>query len=350
VSGSHAALNRPLFSGMVEAGRREVAMPANLPPQYHKAEEEFKNARTIPERIAALEVMMAVMPHHKGTDKLRAELNRKMSQLKEQTEALVKGRHPSIFAIERQGAAQVVLVGPPNTGKSSILGALTAATPLIADYPFTTTQPEVGMMPYDDIQIQIVDCPPMEGDVRKLAYYNLLRTADALILVANASGEPDAEVKLAIEELAAGKIYSRVAKEEPPIGSVIKKMLIVLNKCDAADAGRAVRRVRESVANAVRVVAVSAMHGSALEDLKEEIYRVVEIIRVYTKIPGTKPDLHAPFVLSAGSTVMDLARSIHRDFAEGLRYARIWGSGKFDGQSVQRDHVLENGDVIELHI
>jgi ribosome-interacting GTPase 1 len=326
-------------------------MPANLPPQYYKAEEEFKNAKTIPERIAALEVMMAIMPHHKGTDKLRAELNRKMSQLKEQAEAGAKGRHASIFAVERQGAAQVVLVGPTNSGKSSLLAALTAARPLVADYPYTTTQPEIGMMPYEDIQIQIVDLPPVEGDVRKLPFYNLLRTADALLLVADSSGKPDADVGRILAELAAGKICPPGAEtEEPPVGSVFKRMLIVLNKCEMADADGAARPVPQETSGAIRVVAVSAAHGRGLENLKEEIYRVVDIIRVYTKIPGRKPDLHAPFVLPGGSTVMDLARMIHRDFADGLRFARIWGSAKFDGQSVQRDHVLENGDVIELHI
>jgi hypothetical protein len=326
-------------------------MPANLPPQYYKAEEEFKNAKTFPEKIAALEVMMAIMPHHKGTDKLRADLNRKMSQLKLQAEAGVKGKHASLFSVERQGAAQVLLIGLPNAGKSSILAHLTAATPLIADYPYTTTQPEVGMMPYEDIQIQIVDLPPMEGDVRKLPFYNLLRTADALVLVADASGESDVDVKLVIEELAAGKIYSPLAKaDDSLIGSVLKKMLIVLSKCDAGNAVAAQQRVGAVVSDAIRMIATSALHGAGLEDLRQELYRVVDIIRVYTKVPGKKPDLHAPYVLPTGSTVMDLARSIHRDFAEGLRFARIWGSGKFDGQRVQRDHVLVDGDVIELHI
>jgi ribosome-interacting GTPase 1 len=327
-------------------------MPANLPPQYYKAEEEFKSAKTVPERIAALEVMMAIMPHHKGTDKLRAELNRKMSQLKEQAESLTKGKHASVFNVEKQGAAQVVLVGLPNAGKSSILGALTAAAPLVADYPYTTTQPEVGMMPYADIQIQLVDLPPMEGDdARKLPYYNLLRTADALLVVADASTGPASAVRRVAAELAAGKIFTPLARsEDMPVGSVLVKMLVVLNKSDAADSEAAVRAVREEAVGAVSVIAVSALHGSGLEELKEEIYRVVDVIRVYTKVPGKKPDLHAPYVLPAGSTVMDLARAIHRDFAEGFRFARIWGSGRFEAQSVQRDHVLADGDVIELHV
>jgi ribosome-interacting GTPase 1 len=326
-------------------------MPANLPPQYFKAEEEYKNAKTLPEKIAALEAMMAIMPHHKGTDKLRAQHTRQLSQLREQLERGGRGRRQSIYTVERQGAAQVVLVGLPNVGKSSLLASITHATPHIADYPYTTTQPEVGMMPFRDIQIQIVDLPPMGGDVRKLPYYNLLRTTDALILVADATGEPEVDVKLLIEELAAGKVFTPLMKgRELPIGGVLVKMLIVLNKTEGPAMAEVVEKVREATARWIHVVAVSAEHGTGIGILKGEIYNVVEIIRVYTKVPGKKPDLDAPFVLRRGSTVMDLAREIHRDFAEGLRFARIWGSGRFEGQSVQRDHVLEDGDVLELHI
>jgi len=326
-------------------------MPANLPPQYYKAEEEFKNAKTIPEKIAALEAMMAIMPHHKGTDKLRADLNRRMSQLKEQAEAAVKGKRASLFSVEKQGAAQILLIGVPNVGKSSILAAITHATPLVADYPYTTTAPEIGMMPYRDIQIQIVDLPPMGGDIRKLPFYNLLRTADALALVADATAEPEVEVTIVLEELAEGRIHSPLdAGEELPIGGVRKRVLIVLNKSDAADAVAAAGRVRKAVSESIRVVAVSAKERVGLGELKDELYRVADIIRVYTKVPGKKADLASPFVLRARSTVMDLAREIHRDFAEGLRFARIWGSGKFEGQQVERDHVLLDGDIIELHI
>jgi len=326
-------------------------MPANLPPQYYKAEEEFKNARTIPERIAALEAMMAIMPHHKGTDKLRADLNRRMSQLKEQAEAAGKGKRASLFTVERQGAAQILLIGVPNTGKSSILGAVTHATPHIADYPYTTTAPEIGMMPYRDIQIQIVDLPPVGGDIRKLPFYNLLRTADALALVVDAAAEPDVEATVVLEELAEGKIFSkRDALAELPIGSIVQRVLVVLNKIDAVEGGAAAGAVRAALGEAIRVVPASAKERMGLDGLRNELYRVADIIRVYTKVPGKKADLASPFVLRAGSTVMDLAREIHRDFADGLRFARIWGSGKFEGQPVERDHVLLDGDVIELHI
>jgi ribosome-interacting GTPase 1 len=328
-----------------------LAMPANLPPQYFKAEEEYKSAKTLPEKIAALEAMMAVMPHHKGTDKLRAQHTRHLSQLREQLESGGKGKRSSIYHIEKQGAAQTILVGPPNAGKSSILASLTHAAPHVADYPYTTAQPEIGMMPYRDIQIQIIDLPPTEGDVRKLPFYNLLRTTDALVFVVDASGEPDAEVLLLVEELADGKVFTPLfGSGDLPVGGVRARALVALNKADAADAPAAAGKVREAVSDRIRVVAVSARDGTGIEALKDEIYGVVEIVRVYTKVPGKKADLGTPFVLARGSTVMDLAREIHRDFAEGFRFARIWGSGRFDGQSVERDHALEDGDVIELHL
>lgn len=326
-------------------------MPANLPPQYYKAEEEYKSAKSIPEKIAALEAMMAIMPHHKGTDKLRAQHTRQLSQLRAQLEAASKGKKSSIFHIERQGAAQVLLVGPPNSGKSSILARITNAKPHIADYPFTTIQPEIGMMPYKDIQIQVIDLPPMEGDVRKLPYYNLLRTADALVLVVDAELEPEFHVQLAFDELAAGKIYVAGREgEELSVGAVRTRLLVVLNKAERCNASSAIERVKNALGGKVPVLAVSAKALSGIEALKDAIYDVLAIVRVYTKVPGKKPDLDAPFVLPRGSTVMDLAREIHRDFADGLRYARIWGSGRFDGQPVERDHVLADGDVIELHI
>lgn len=326
-------------------------MPANLPPQYFEAEREYKNAKTMPEKIAALEAMLSIMPHHKGTDKLRAGLTRKIAQLKLQSETRAKTKKGSLYSIAKQGAAQVILIGMPNTGKSSILAALTNAAPDVADYPYTTSVPVIGMMPYEDIQIQIVDLPPLGDEVRKLPYYNLLRNADALIIVVDGLGDPATELQLILDELEEGKVLSPLkSADEIPIGAVQKRMLAVINKCDCIDPERVAGAVEEVVGQAIDVAAVSTMSETGVEGLREKIYRVVEIIRVYTKIPGKKPDLGAPYVLRSGSTVMDLAREIHRDFAENLRFARVWGSARFDGQSVQRDYVLRDGDIIELHI
>ncbi|MBN1162941.1 MAG: TGS domain-containing protein [Candidatus Krumholzibacteriota bacterium] len=326
-------------------------MPTNLPPNYFAAERVYKEAKTIPEKIASLEEMLAIMPHHKGTDKLRAGLNRKISQLKLQQESTRKTRHASVFSVEKQGAAQVILVGMPNTGKSTLLSKLTNATPEIANYPYTTSVPTIGMMPYLDIQIQIVDLPPLGDDIRKLPFYNLLRNADAHLVVLDGSGDPELELKLIMEELAEGRVFSPLVREEDvPVGGVRKKMMVVLNKCENADSAKLKTDMEEATGGLIDYIPVSLKEKKGLEDLKNRIFELAGIIRVYTKVPHQKADLDEPYVLPRGSTVMDLARDIHRDFAENLKFTRVWGSARFDGQSVQRDYVLQDGDIVELHI
>jgi len=326
-------------------------MPANLPPQYFEAEKEYKNAKSIPEKIAALEAMLAIMPHHKGTDKLRAGLTRKIAQLRAQEETKRKTRKGSLFSIDKQGAAQVILVGLPNSGKSSIISKLTNATPEIADYPYTTSVPVIGMMEYEDIQIQLIDLPPIEDEVRRLPFYNLLRTADALLVIVDASQDPELDIQLILDCLEDGKVFSPMKRDEDiPVGGVKKKMLFVLNKMDMTEGEDHVAVLRKKYGDVLKFVPFSARTLVGHEELKNSIFDVVEIIRVYTKVPGKKPDMKAPFVLQRGSTVLDLAREIHHDFAENLRYARIWGSAKFDGQTVQKDYVLQDGDVVEIHI
>jgi ribosome-interacting GTPase 1 len=325
-------------------------MPANLPPAYFAAEKEYKNAKTTPEKIAALEEMLAIMPHHKGTDKLRAGLTRKIAQLREQEERKAKTKRGSIYSIDKQGAAQVVLLGFPNVGKSTILANLTHAHPEIAEYPYTTAVPVIGMMEYEDIQIQMIDLPPLGDEIRKLPFYNLIRNADLLLLVIDASSDPKTEIDLLIEELEEGKVY-RAAKtgEDLPVGGVAQKMLFVLNKC-ALPEGEVLSGLESYHDEGIRFVTLSSAEGAELDDMRSAIFEAADIMRVYTKIPHHKPDMDDPFVLPVGSTVMDLAREVHHDFSDNLQFARVWGSSRFEGQSVQRDFVLQDGDVVELHI
>ena len=98
-------------------------MPANLTPEYFKAERWFRTATTNEEKILAVERMLAVMPKHKGTDHLKADLRRKLSKLKESPAKKGKGKHADIFYVQRSGVGQIVLLGTPNCGKSSIVGA-----------------------------------------------------------------------------------------------------------------------------------------------------------------------------------------------------------------------------------
>lgn len=312
-------------------------MPANLPPQYHEAEKSYRAAKTTQEKIKALETMLAIMPKHKGTDKLRAELRRKIAKLSEEAERkYATAKTGGGYVIKREGAGQAILIGPPNVGKSQLLSAITNASPEIADYPFTTQNPTPGMMRFENIQIQIVDMPPITNKPEPW-FHNILTSADLLLIVVDLAYEPIEQVAIVIEGL-----------EELRI--VAKKALLIGNKNDSANAAQNYRTLSSKYSAEFPLISISAKQGTGLEELKREIYELLGIIRVYTKTPGNKPDFAEPVVLKKGSTVQDAAESIHKDFRNKLKHALLWGSGKFSGQKVKRDHVLQEGDIIELHI
>jgi len=327
-------------------------MPANLPPEYFVAEKRFREAKGLEEKIAALEAMLAIMPHHKGTDKLRATLRRKLAKLKEEGE---RRRGPSskggIFAVRREGAGQVAMAGLPNSGKSQLLAALTNATPEVADYPFTTQRPQAGMIPYENIQIQLVDLPPVAPEHTEPWVFNILRAADLLLLVLDMSDDPLGEWDTLKEILQRQRIIL-VGEEEvgEEIGSYPKRAILVGNKLDLEEGEENAKAMRELYEGEIPLVGVSARGGRGLEELKGVIFSRLEIIRVYPKPPGKQPDTSNPVVLRRGSTVQDLAEEIHKDFVQKLRYARIWGSARFPGQRVHRDYPLSDGDVVELHL
>ncbi len=328
-------------------------MPANLTPEYLEAESKFKQAKSIPEKIKALEVMMAVIPKHKGTEKLRGQLKSRMAKLKEELQ-----RKPTIskaeqaFNIRREGASQVVLLGLPNSGKSTLFTRLTNASSEVADYPFTTQRPIPGMMKFENLQIQLVDTPPIQLDHIEPGFPNLIRNADALIILLDLTEDPIFQMEILLEELK-GMRVEIFEKQAPPLletGWSLKKALLLGNKCDAKNAMEGYQALEKRFEEGFSILPISSKEGMNLEELKREIYRHLDIIRVYTKTPGKEPDLQEPVVLKKGSTVEDVALSIHKDFAAKLKYARIWGSGKFGGQMVKRDYELSEGDVIELHI
>jgi len=328
-------------------------MPANLTPQYLEAEAKFKQAKTISEKIKALEVMMAVIPKHKGTEKIRGQLKSRMAKLKEELQRKPTiGRAEQAYNIKREGAAQVVLLGLPNSGKSSLFSKVTHAFSEVADYPFTTQKPIPGMMKFENIQIQLVDTPPIQLDHIEPGLSNLIRNADALLLVIDLTSDPVFQMEVLQEELKEMKIEIS-GKESPPSlesGEISRKVLLLGNKCDVSNAMEGYRVFEPRFKEIFPILPISAKEEMNLEELKREIYRLLDIIRIYTKTPGGEPDLTEPVILKKGSTVGDVALSIHKDFYAKLRYAKIWGSGKFDGQMVKRDYRVNEGDVIELHI
>jgi len=326
-------------------------MPANLPPQYFDAEKTYRTARNPLEKIAALEEMLAIMPKHKGTDHLRAELRTRIARLNQSLDKKTATQRASMM-VEKVGAAQIAVVGPPNVGKSQLVSSITNASPTIAAYPFTTQSATPGMMEYENIQIQLVDIPPLT-EQPEWWLLNIIKRADALLVMVDLSDSPLEQMETVLAQLRGRRIGLQgipFEGEEEDVPLVLKKALILGNKKDW-DTGNKNHRILQNLYGAqMPVIAISAAEGTGLEELKLEIYRALDIIRVYTKAPGKKPDYTDPIVLPKGSTLGDAASSVHKDFSAKLKYARIWGSGKHDGMMVKRDHILQDGDVIELHL
>jgi hypothetical protein len=326
-------------------------MPANLTPQYLEAERNFRRAKTTLERIACLEEMLAVMPKHKGTDHLRADLRTKIAKLTQSLDKKTATQRVSMM-IEKAGAAQIAVIGLPNTGKSQIVASITKATPTVAAYPFTTQTPTPGMMAFENVQIQLIDTPPLGEQPPEWWLLNIIKRADGLLLVVDLSQDPVVQVEALVAKLNERKIglgqpqEDAAEDEDAPVS--YKKALIVGNKADLDSGGMNSKALESRYGGQFPIIAISAI-GHSLDELRLKIYQLLDVIRVYTKTPGGKPDMTDPIIMEKGGTLEDAAASVHKDFASKLKYARIWGSGKFDGVAVKRDHVLQDGDIIELH-
>lgn len=327
-------------------------MPTNLPPEYFDAEKRFKQAVSFQEKITALEELISTVPKHKGTDKLRADLRRKLSQLREEAIRKKKSGKGALYTVEKQGAAQIALAGFPNSGKSSILKALTNASPVIADYPMSTVMPLSGMMPYEDIQFQLVDLPPVGNESTDGWVSGILRNAGLLMLVIDLSIDPDIQADLLIEQLSGWRMLPlrRGEVREGKAGITLKPIILAGNKSDLPAAEEGLRRLNLKYGSLYPVAGVSALKKEGLEELRRLVFENSGVIRVYSKEPGKEPDMKTPFTLPAGSTVMDLAEVIHKDFVHNLKYACIWGSARFEGQRVQKEYILHDKDIAELHL
>jgi uncharacterized protein len=311
-------------------------MPANLTPDYFKAEQWYRTATTAEEKILALEQMLAVMPKHKGTDKLKADLRHRLSAIKAGEEKRKKSGGIDIFHVPRGGAGQVVLIGTPNSGKSSIVGLLTDAKVHIADFPFATHAPVPGIMKFEDVPIELVDMPPITADFVMPGQVGTYRNCDIIAMVIDLSADIDEQWKVCLDYLESKNLLPG------------KKTVCICTKNDAAGENT-VEKVKAICENRFALVAVSVLSGEGMGELPKVLFEQLRIIRVYAKPPGKKPDMNEPFTIPVGSTVMDLARAIHRELAEKLKTARIWGTGVYEGQSVERHHVLQDKDIVELH-
>jgi ribosome-interacting GTPase 1 len=330
-------------------------MPLNLPPEATKAEQRYREARSPDEKIAALQEFMSLIPKHKGTDHLRADLRRKLAQLQDASKSK-KGvsRHTSAFRIDREGAGQAAVVGLPNTGKSALVRTLTSAEPEVSPSPYSTWEPTPGMMLIDDVQVQLIDTPPLSRDFSEAELFDLIRRADLILLLVDLQTTPLQHLEEGIAILEAQRIVpahlqGRYSEEEAYRLRFVP-FLVVVNKVDDDESDELYEIFCALLEDDWPLVPVSAETGRNLEALKQAVFKALKIIRIYSKKPGEKPDLGAPFVIHEGATLEEFAGSVHRDFYEQLKTARIWGQDVYDGQMVARDHVLHDGDIVELHI
>jgi len=321
-------------------------MPANLPPQYFDVEKQYREAKDLNEKLVYLQQMLSMIPKHKGTEKLQAELKTRISKLKDTIgkQKKSKGSGGAWYQVEKQGAGQIVLVGMPNAGKSMLLNTLTNAHVDVGDYPFTTQLPQVGMLEYEDIKIQIVDTPPLYDEAPPWLY-GLYRNGDMLLVVLDGTGKPVDDF-MTIREMLNGK---NIYFEEHEFGDM-KRAFIVLNKIDPAREQTIMQSFKRAYPEQSRVYTCASRIDQGMPALRKALFTELNIIRVYTKKIGKPIVKDDPVVLGRGATVLDAAEHIHKDFRKNLKFARLWNDEGYNGQRVEKHHELIDGDIIEFHI
>ncbi len=328
-------------------------MPANLTPQFQKAEEQYRRAQTSQERIECLELMLKLIPKHKGTEKLQADIKTRLKDAKSELQADKKSpKKGRSYKIPRQGGGQVVLIGAPNAGKSRILAELTNAQPEVATYPFTTREPMPGMMPWNDVQVQMIDTPPITANHIEPYLTSMVRTADlaALCLDGSSDDAPDetADVLMQLESRKT-VLSNQTGFDEEDFTTVHLKTLLVVTRSSDPGCDDRLAYFFEMVRTDFQSLKVDLENADDRATLCNAIYESLGVIRVYTKRPGKAAEMKEPFTIPRNGTVEELALQVHRDLASTLKFARIWGSNVHDGQSVGRDHQLSDRDLVELH-
>ncbi len=328
-------------------------MPTNLPPEYFDIERRYREAETAEEKAALLEELLAVIPKHKGTEHLRGDYKARLAKLRSAAQAQKsRSKHVSAYAIRREGAGQVVILGSANAGKSSLLAALTNARPQVDAAPYTTWEPMPGMMEVDQVPVQLIDTPPLDGPYRSPELFQLVRRTDLILLLVDLLADPFQQVEEALRLLEANRIKpTQLAEEEDlPERWAAVPVLIAANKCDQPAADQDCQVFRELLELDLPVMPISVTERRNLERLKRAMLDYLHVVRVYAKPPGKEPDLSRPFVVKQGTTLAELGGMIHKDFVQHLKFARVWGAAVRDGQMVSQDYVLQDGDIVELRV
>lgn len=329
-------------------------MPANLTPDYLEAEERLRAARTPEEKVSALEEMLRTIPKHKGTDHIQADIKKRLAEARRESQKKpATARSVQSLFVKPEGVGQVFLVGPANSGKSSLVSALTSARAEVAPYPFTTQMFLPGMMLYENVWIQLVDMPPVSSQSPLSWIPSVIRYGNAAWLVVSlASDDILSEYEEIISLLAGGKVRLGASGEPTviaPDGIATLRTLLVATHCDAPGASDRLELLHEVKNPSIEVVQVDCSRPETLEPLRQHTFTLLNVIRIYGKESGKPVDRSDPFVLSRGATVQDLAAKIHRDLAPRLAYARVWANdASIDGLRVPREYELQDGQTVQL--
>ena len=328
-------------------------MPANLTPQYRRAEEEYRRAQSAREQIECLERMLRMVPKHKGTEKLQADLKTRLKDARGDLQNDTSGnRSGPSYRFPQQGAGTVVVIGAPNAGKSRILAELTRAEALVAVYPFSTRVPLPGMMPWHDASAQLIDTPPVT-DARMEPYMtNLVRSADAVVLAFDGSSDdaPEQTVEV-IRQFESRKtlLENATGFDDDDFSIVRIRTLLAVTRADDREVHERLELLHELNPHEFQMQLVELGSQDSRESLRNTIYEMLNVIRVYTKKPGRPADYTDPYTISSEGTIDELAHKVHRDQAAQLKFAKVWGSSAHDGQTVGCDHRLCDRDLVELH-
>jgi ribosome-interacting GTPase 1 len=342
-------------------------MPANLSPEYKRAEADFRSARDPKDRLTCLREMLRTIPKHKGTEHLQADIKSRIKQLAEEIDSHKKagGRSGPTHVIRAEGAAQIALIGPPNSGKSALHARLTGSHAEVGAYPFSTHEPLPGMFPYEDIHFQLIDLPPLSTEHPVPWIGNALQPADGCLLVLDLSAPDCVDQVQTIRHMLAERRVTLTERWEAtpdengdpeddeaiadPFAITLPTLLVATKADVITDIENEMEVLQELAGTRFPAIATSVVNGLGLERLGQWLFEALKVVRVYTKVPGRSPEKDKPFTVRRGDTVYDVARLVHKEIADSFKFARLWGSGQFSGQQVGRDHVVSDKDVLELH-